>query len=262
MKTLLAIKSCEFDRARQAHDLIRNTWGRDVEDLDLIFFMGHGAKASLSDEIVLDTPDGYIDLPFKTREICRWAINRDYTHLGLLDTGSFLIPHHLRISGFDHQDYMGFWGMKIKNFSYTAEDINRGCPPVRIENCVPWASGGFYTLSRTAMNIIASGEPFVHAEDLWTAQELAKHGILLVDGASSGWRGKTCDWISSEKNGYPNAMEKRTAWMNDKYNKAKEICATEGCFSPYWAKYNLIESRDADQIEKVLEQRRLERRKK
>ena len=260
MNLLVAVKSCEYDRQRGAHQLVRDIWG---DYITVNFFMGNGGNVSELDEIVVDAPDGYPGLPFKTREIARYALLKYYDYVFFCDTGSFLIPHHLLDYDFKDYDYVGYWAMLMKTFPYTAQDTDRGCPPVYIERCHPWASGGGYVLSRRALLYVANAEPDVHAEDLWVGQVLGRQGIKLHDAAQEGWKGFVADWIHLENNMTPNSLALRRLWMEDKKRNAERRCST-GCYGPAW-KPPVIELMDPEvpnEVEQILAARRAARRKK
>jgi hypothetical protein len=76
MNVLLAVKSCQRDLDHGCHDIIRSTWGKDVHEANLRFFVGalqESEKISQGD-VFLNVPDDYDSLPFKTREILRWSL--------------------------------------------------------------------------------------------------------------------------------------------------------------------------------------------
>jgi hypothetical protein len=232
MRFLFAVKSCEYDRQRGAHDLIRATWGRDI---DVRFFLGGGRAMAADEELVL-APDDYPGLPWKTREIARWAVREHYDFVFLCDTGSFVIPQHLATCGFEWYDYSGYWCMRPGSFPYTARSKNPDCPTVEIPVCYPWASGGGYILSRKALEIVASSTPMVWAEDMFVGQALAARGVLLHDMAPEGYKEYVVDWIHDEDN--TGSLHSRSIWMQAKYEEAKFRCLNEGCAE--W-KRNLIE---------------------
>src|ERR1700693_325984 len=175
MKTLIAVKSCRQDRDRDYHEVIRGTWGQDVINADLHFFMGNGngiLLANQRDEVSVNCPDDYASLPFKTREILRWSIENNYDFTFLCDTDSFIILQNLLRSGFEKYDYYGVIRKPLgKTFVY--ESIDREKRHTWVGECYPWASGGLgYFLSRKAAEIIIQREPDIWAEDLWIGQIL------------------------------------------------------------------------------------------
>jgi hypothetical protein len=173
MKLLIAVKSCQADQDRGLHDAIRSTWGAAAKTLgiEVRFFVAASFTAHQSDEIHLKCQDDYESLPFKTREICRWAFGKMFSHIFLCDTDTVVSPRKLLASGFEKFDYAG----KIDRplgvpFSY--ETISRnGVREVSLR--YPWASGGYgYFLSRKAFEMVMTEYPTTWAEDLWVAQIL------------------------------------------------------------------------------------------
>jgi len=232
-RLLIAIKSCAYDRDRGAHDLVRDTWGKDVAGADLKFFTARTGNPD-PDEVIVKAPDDYKGLPYKVREIVRWALAQKYDYIFLCDTGSFVIPHHLVNYGFQGLNYVGYCNLRCRPFKLEAEDSARGCPPIVIDPCYPWASGGGYILSRKAMGIVAASEPNVWAEDLWVGQLLIHRGIQFIDKFTDGYKGYVVDWIHDENNNLPDGMQKRSLWMWGQYERAKKICEVQGCESPLW----------------------------
>jgi hypothetical protein len=220
MKLLVAVKSCQRDYLLGAHQLIRDTWGQDAPAIgaDLKFFLG-GTCTPATDEVLVDAPDDYVGLPYKTREIMRYAVGNKYDFAFLCDTDSLVISHHLMKSGFEKFDYFGHQASRGEIFTYTAEDPARGCPRVSIPECYPFASGGGYVVSRKAMEFVANAEPFIWAEDAWVAQVLGANGIRLHD--ANRYRGYVVGWF----NDY-GRWNHRVQWMKRQYELSKEKCRT------------------------------------
>ena len=168
-RLLVAVKSCQRDRALGHHKTIRQTWGRDIQDFDLLFFTGPGESNNL-DEVTLDVADDYDSLPSKTREILRYSLQRGYDFTFLCDTDTFLILRRLLSCGFENWDYSGRIGsFPAIGTTFSYKDGRGYTNP----NCHPWASGGLgYFLSRKAAEIVASAEPISWAEDLSVGQIL------------------------------------------------------------------------------------------
>ena len=186
MKLLIAVKSCVHDANRGDHNVIRNTWGKDISGADLRFFVGQGTNyvRPLNDEVMIDAPDDYDSLTLKTIEICRWSVQQEYDYTFLCDTDTFLVPNRLLKCGFEKFDFGGLATKPLGQvFSYAARDRN-GIDH-DIPECYSWASGGYgYFLSRKAMEIIlAAPRPttsvMVWCEDLWVGQQL---GPLYNEG--------------------------------------------------------------------------------
>ena len=177
MKLLVAVKSCMRDRARGAHDAIRNTWGARVQGADVIFFVGSSPLNVFleDDEDSLPVSDDYYSLPSKTREILRWSAQRGYDFTFLCDNDTFIIPSRLMDTGFERYDYSGkFSRAPGTQFLRYADDHG-----VYL-NLHPWCSGGFgYFVSRKAAEIVASAKPRVWAEDMHVGQVL---GSYIRDG--------------------------------------------------------------------------------
>src|SRR6266446_7403271 len=120
-KLLIAVKSCQAHLARGDHNVIRSTWGKDAKALgiDVRFFVGADAKSYQSDEVHIKCGDDYNSLPYKTREICRWANGKAVDYLFLCDNDTFLIPKKMLQCGFEKYDYTGKISQPVnKPFKY------------------------------------------------------------------------------------------------------------------------------------------------
>lgn len=170
MKTLIAVTSChrfayadKEDQAprytRERLTTCRSTWLRDCEYR--VFFGASGHREPLSDEVFLSCPDDYKSLPAKTREICRWALQRDYDFLYRTDDDTFVYVDRLLRSGFEKHDYSGYclpYPQHLEKYRY------HGAP-------------GFW-LSRRAMQVVAESDYLTeYADDLWIGSELYQQGI-------------------------------------------------------------------------------------
>lgn len=174
MRLLIAIKSCAHDANRGDHNVIRNTWGKDIREADLRFFMGGDTSylGLMDDEVMVDAPDNYRGLPYKTREILRWSITKNYDQTFLADTDTFIIPVKLITCGFEKHDYFGRNTWPFGSTRYY-EAPGRNGDFWKSSDCYPWMSGGCgYFLSKKAAEIIAVREPNCWAEDLWVGQVL------------------------------------------------------------------------------------------
>lgn len=170
-KMIIAVKSCQANLERGDHDVIRSTWGKEAKALgiDVRFFVGAAAKPYKSDETHLKCPDDYDGLPYKTREICRWANGKMVDYIFLADNDTYLIPRKMLETGFEKYDYVGKIDRDPKvPFAYEASSRERY---LKLDKCYPWASGGYgYFLSRKAFQEVAFSTPTTWAEDLWVAQ--------------------------------------------------------------------------------------------
>lgn len=173
---IVAVKSCWHDRNRGCHQIIRETWGKDV---DVRFFLGgnNGGIWDMHDEVIVDSPDNLDGLPFKVHEMCKYLKDKtDYAFF--CDTDTFLATKRLFACGYQKYDYAG----KIDVIGKPGVPVTYvDCRGTTIKNCFPFASGGFgYFLSRKAMEVIAAQppspeDPSSWAEDLWVAQRLGPH---------------------------------------------------------------------------------------
>jgi hypothetical protein len=233
MKMLIAVKSCEKDKSRGAHDLIRETWGQDVSAAggELKFFTARSGTPDL-DEVIVNAPDDYAGLPYKTREIVRYALANNYDYVLLCDTSTVIFFRHLMAYDFMNYDYIGCWGMEKQGpfLQIIQAEDGRNCPTTRILDCYPWAAGPGYILSRKAMKIVAENEPTVWAEDCWVGQVLAKNGIFLEDRYCSGFKGHVVDWDRTEHEyqNTPDLMVRRRRWMENCYKNMKEVPIEKG----------------------------------
>jgi hypothetical protein len=196
MTLMIAVKSCRHDLDRGCHDVIRATWGQALRGKALVrFFVGHtgsdyfmthprsDARTLQSDEVLVDAADDYHALPHKTRAICSWALTKNIDHVFLCDTDTYVNPKKILACGYERYDYTGKISRPLGvTFPYEATDRN-GITEF-IQNCYPWASGGFgYFLSKEAAGLVADNYPKTWAEDLWVGQVLGpdiKQGSLTA----------------------------------------------------------------------------------
>lgn len=165
MKALIAIVNARHRYAWR--EAIRNTWKPQVpaDKADALFFMGRGEpREFLHDEIELDCSDRYEHLPEKVREMCRWALKRDYHHMLKCDDDVVLKPNAMLSSGYEKHDFSG--------------RANRPPQPFVV-------SFGFnYWLSRKSMEFVANAElpqDGSNDDEKWVAKTLWEHNIPLVN---------------------------------------------------------------------------------
>lgn len=183
-RLLIAVKSCWQDKDRGCHTAIRETWGKDVDNhhADLVFFLGDlNRETSESDELVLNCPDDYDSLPFKTKEILQCMLAFEYTHCFLCDVDTFVIPGKLMTSGYEQYDYSGSFGCsQPPGVPYCYTDTRGN---IDEEHYVAASGGVGYFLSRKAAKFIVQAEPKTWAEDLFVAHVL---GPLIGTGEFTG----------------------------------------------------------------------------
>ncbi len=169
MKLLIAVKSCMRDRDRGCHQVIRDTWAKDVKSADVMFFVGKtGLNVHLEDdEDTLSVRDDYYALPFKTREILQWSAQHGYDFTFLCDNDTFVVLNRLLNCGFESYDYSGkFCRAPGTTFNYSDREG-------KYLSIHPWASGGFgYFVSRRAAGFVTVAQPNVWAEDMFVGQVL------------------------------------------------------------------------------------------
>ena len=85
MEVLVAIITCEAFRTNGNNDAVRNTWLPDLVKLgvDYKFFMGQGSKSTKDDEVLLDAPDDYHNVTYKTKEMYKYAAAKGYEYVFL-----------------------------------------------------------------------------------------------------------------------------------------------------------------------------------
>jgi len=174
-----ADKTYGIDRPTSGRiDAVRETWFKDAArfaNVTAKFFYGRPDKMlsgfNKDDSVILDCPDDYLGLPYKTREICRYALRNGYDFLVKGDDDSIIHVDRLLRSGFDLHDQMG-WTCR--------------CLPRNHTTCGCYATGMCYTLSRRAMGIVASAEVGEDwAEDFWVGKLMRKAGIVYA--RNDGW---------------------------------------------------------------------------
>jgi hypothetical protein len=182
MKILIAILSCVRDTGNGFNQAVRETWLKDLNGADYCFFLGRGAKIrpdDYPDEFILDCPDDYLGLPYKTKALLKAA--SDYEYIFKVDTDTYVVPDRLLQSDFYNYDYVGHFNGAI------------GVPNVIYGKCYSWASGGSgYWLSKKAAEIVANAEVLpssicpiskIPCEDLWIGQVLGpsiEKGIITA----------------------------------------------------------------------------------
>ena len=234
MALLVAVKSCRADLDKGFHDAIRGTWGQVLRSKGILvrFFVGHkntdyfqahpaaSARTLQSDEVEIDAADDYNALPYKTRAICHWAFSKNIDHIFLCDTDTYVKSDKLLACNYKPYDYTGKISRPLgETFPYDAVDRNGRA--THIQNCYPWASGGFgYFLSRDAAFFVADSHPKgMWAEDLWVGNLLGPEidrGDMIAQDLPAGTYSEHFP-SSKFKSGYNLSFK----WMNEMH-KAKQ----------------------------------------
>lgn len=173
LKILIAILSCVRDSDNGFNQAIRDTWLRNLQGAEYRFFLGRGAKArpdDCPDEFILDCPDGYLNLPEKSKALFKLAADHEYDFIFKCDTDTYVRPDRLLSSKFYEHDYTGYFNGPI------------GLPNAVYQRCYSWASGGSgYWLSGRAAKYLSEQdthpacvcpETKIPCEDLWVGQIL------------------------------------------------------------------------------------------
>ncbi len=190
MKILVAVNSCSKDLA--SNQAIRDTWAKYVpKNWDLRFFIGNrnftdeeqaklftpewigspgtlgnlapatakkaviaNAKDLQKDEILLDCPDSYLGLPWKTIESLKWALDRDYDGVIRAFVDTYLFPDRM---------------LAKFNFSKAnAAGWSFGCGPCpahdRTSHSCPLGGAGYWLSAKAIKEVI---NPMAHPIRHW-----------------------------------------------------------------------------------------------
>src|SRR6266566_7396131 len=106
MKLLIAISTCEAYELLGVNDAARKTWLPQAAEngFDVRFFIGTGGTPHEGTEL-LDVPDDYNSLCYKTHACLRWAVKHDYAFVFSSYPDTYIRPERLRNSGFEQYDY-------------------------------------------------------------------------------------------------------------------------------------------------------------
>lgn len=180
------------------HQVSRDTWIPGFSKIgDVKFFVGREDYKLQPDEIRVDCPDTSNYILYKTVELLKWALEREYDMVLKLDTDTFCNVEELA-----RQDYSGL--------DYVGAPVGTIGQLYAGTNCYGFMQGSATWLSAKAARVVISEaipkmmqllpeckkydgtiSPYPHSEDLWVAQALTP-GILsgdikvLCDGGYSG----------------------------------------------------------------------------
>jgi len=108
MKSLVAIPAChsskDLDLQRACLDTWIGKWGHLVE---VKFFLGEPTFSSTPNNISLNVPDGYRELPVKVRAMFQWILDNGYDRVFKVDTDTYVHVPRLLACGKDEFDYVG-----------------------------------------------------------------------------------------------------------------------------------------------------------
>lgn len=226
LNLLIAVKSCHEHRLARYNRVIRETWGRDVEEPEqLIFFHGSGPRVGTLylDEICVASRDDYDSLPQKTQAILRYFLsNTWWDYIFLCDTDTYIKPHQLLTCGFERYDVAGRFGLHPCIGSTFRHRDDRG---QLIEVCHPWPSGGVgYFLSRKAAQYVVDGAYNHWAEDFTVGQitgPLIQAGTLTA--ADLPEFETQVAWHFSRKQHGNQVYNPKFGWMDKMYTEHKIV---------------------------------------
>lgn len=202
----IAILSCH--RYKERREQQRFTWLRDCE-IDYKYLLGKGYSDYVpeADEIILDVPDDYESLPFKTHGAVKWAHEHGYTSIFKTDDETYVCPSRL--------------------------GVPRGCYVGRVEydERKAWCNGGpGYWLCGAAIDYVSASIPARGAEDKWVAECLREHGIQPYHDPRYSMPGRGRDYPRPENDiitftgccsidGAPTMYEIHKLWQLEQSNK-------------------------------------------
>jgi hypothetical protein len=118
MKILLAIVSCGLFKENGNNQAVRDTWLKELHGVDYKIFMGQGSTATKPDEVVLEAPDDYHNVTYKTKEMYKYAYRNNYDYIFKCYPDTYVCPSRLLLSGFEQYDYLGNYACKPLSGSY------------------------------------------------------------------------------------------------------------------------------------------------
>jgi len=228
-KIIICVKSCQRDLERGDHHVIRNTWGKAAADQGILvrFFIGkHDKIPKLQpDEVMLDCGDEYIDLPFKTREICRWLTGKIVDFGFLCDTDTYIYIPEMMTCHFEQNDYLGHTlhaPNKVFKQSYETTDFE-GHKTI-ISPCYTWCSGGLgYFLSYKAIREVADNFPMCWAEDMFVGQVLGPGTMVgefrIQSTRTNDYTGNIFSWHFDTADAGQKDGAAIHAWMKEEHSK-------------------------------------------
>lgn len=229
MKTLFAVISYQGDAKNGNHDLIRETWGKDVVGADLRFFIGRRSSSFVpqNDEVLVDFQRGRscghewwdpkenccIDFwQYEMREILKWSVEQGYDFTYLCQTDTFLIPAKLMASGFEKYDYCGHFipeALPIGEVS-TYDVYNH--------RLYPWVEeGAGIMLSLKAVKIVLDAKPDHWYYGVFIGQALgvkSQSGEVKVANLLNFWNETAWHFRALTGNGY---QTHGAGWMQKMY---------------------------------------------
>jgi len=156
MKPIILIHATPQDQKRGIVQAIRNTWVHEWGDLIPHRFIYDRTFPfrPIDDEEVFDVEPGYWVMMEKTKAACQWALNRDYTHVFVICSDTYVVVPRLLKSGYADHDYSG----------HRADEGHAG-------------GGCGYWLSVPAMQAVIRWPTYADYEDRWVGVACGGAGI-------------------------------------------------------------------------------------
>jgi hypothetical protein len=104
---VILVSSCFRDKKNGNQQIVRDTWA-SKSSIPVFFLLGKSINsADREDEILVDAPDDYFGLPFKTQQGKRWARAHGYDFVFQCFVDTYVVPERLAASGFQNFNYSG-----------------------------------------------------------------------------------------------------------------------------------------------------------
>ena len=171
-KPCILVSSCKRDVENGMNLAVRDTWATDSK-LPYFFILGDGNKQRWADEVILNVPDDYLSLPFKTKHSIEWAVRCGFTHIFRAFTDTFIDTHRLLYdSNYASHPYIG--NRSKDGFVHGGPGYWLGPKAIKILIDAPIEKSKF------------ENDKY---EDQWVGRVLALHGIHCRDDKnySMGW---------------------------------------------------------------------------
>lgn len=232
MKLLFAVNSWHVAANKGFHQVIRETWGKDVAPADLRFFIPYVKDYTLQpDEVFLHVSHDYEKICQEVRGVLEWSVQHDYDYTFLLSTDSFLLPQKVLKCGFENYDYSGdfAFGPQVPMGERNPEPVNctfRTADGYGISRQLyNWCgTGPARILSKKAAAIVAErteeADYWHAADDIMIGQILAPY---LKTGELTAYRipnyGAVMVWHYKNTESAPYEIENN--WMKRMYEEHK-----------------------------------------
>lgn len=177
MKLLVAMSSCQLFEDNGSNQTARECWLSDLAAYGMDYKFFHGQQAvERNDVVVLDVPDDYGHLTYKTRANRKWAMDNGYEFVFQCFPDTYCRPERLAICDFRDFDYYGdFRGETAGPDNYCS-----GGPGY-------WTSHRVNEfLARAPITGVWRDEITPYAEDLWVGKILASYRQLRFRYSHNG----------------------------------------------------------------------------